>query len=103
MKEQTQVSIGIIFPSIWTLVFAFLILLSFISTKIPVIISAESLILLTFIFSPFIYLIGLVFSFVRLLKIGLNKDVLFAIVLNVVFFTAWFLIRKSFYIELEFI
>ena len=103
LKERTQVSIGIVLPVIWTVIFVFLVLVSFVSTKIPVAVSAESLILLTFIFSPLIFIIGFVVSLIRLAYSGINRNVLFAIVLNVILFVVWFIIRKSFYIEVEFI
>ncbi|MBN1974457.1 MAG: hypothetical protein JW787_12535 [Sedimentisphaerales bacterium] len=103
MLKQKQVTIGIILPYIWTFVFACLIIISFISRTISFFISAENLILLTFICSPFIYITGIVISFVTMLTSGRSRKVLFAIGFNIVLLSLWFVFRKPFYIEFNII
>lgn len=101
--KQKQVTFGIILPYIWTIVFLCLILISFASRRFSSIIAAENLILLTFVFSPFIFAGGLIISLFTIFKSGLNKNVIFAIGLNVALFIIWFIIRKPFYIEFNMI
>ncbi len=103
MLKEKQVTFGIILPYVWTFVFLCLILIAFASIKISSVIAAENLILLTFIFSPFIYIGGLTISLFTMLKSGVSKKVLFAIELNAALFIFWFIIRKSFYIEFNMI
>ena len=103
MIKEKQVTFGIILPYIWMIVFLLLIMISFVSMKISAVIAAENLILLTFIFSPFVYTVGLAISFVTMIKTGLSRNILFAIGLNITLFIIWFIIRKSFYIEFNMI
>ena len=103
LLKKNQVTFGIFLPYIWIIVFLCLILISFASSKISSVIAAENLILLTFVFSPFVYLGGLVISLFTMLKSGQSKNVYFAIVLNVALFIFWYIIRKSFYVEFNMI
>ena len=103
MLKQKQITIGIILPYVWTIVFLSLIIISFVSSQISYVIAVENLILLTFIFSPIIYITGIIISFVTMLKSGVSKNVLLAIVFNFFLFILWFLFRKPFYIEFNMI
>ena len=103
MLEKKQVTIGIILPYVWTVVFLFLIIISFISSRISYVISAENLVLLTFIFSPVIFLTGIIISLLTMMKSGVSKNVLFAIVLNLFLLIVWFIFSKPFYIEFNMI
>jgi hypothetical protein len=103
LLKQRQITFGVILPYVWIIVFLGLILLSFASRKISYFIAAENLILLTFVFSPFIYAGGLIISLYTMLKSGLSKSALFAVGLNIALFVFWFLISKSFYIEFNMI
>ncbi|MBN2588499.1 MAG: hypothetical protein JXA96_01450 [Sedimentisphaerales bacterium] len=103
MLKQKHVTIGIILPYVWTIVFLLLIIISYVSNKISSIIAAENLIMLSFFFSPGIYITGITVSLITLFKAGLSKNVLFALVLNSFLLIVWFIFRKSFYIELNMI
>jgi len=101
--QQKQVTFGIILPYVWAVVFACLIMVGFVSRRISSFIDTESLILLTFIFSPVIYASAIIFSGFTMLKSGVSRNVIYAIIFNIALFSIWFIIRRSFYIELNII
>jgi hypothetical protein len=103
LLEEKQVTFGIILPYVWTFVFACLIIISFINRKVSLFMETDKLILLTFIFSPLIFISGIIISFVTMLKSGLRRNVFFAIVFNIVLFILWFVFRMPFYIEFNMI
>ena len=103
LLKKKQVTFGIILPYIWIFIFLCLIFISLISSKINYVISVENLILLTYIFSPLIYIAGLFISVITMLKSGLSKNVLFAIGLNAALLFVWFIFQKSMFIEFNMI
>ncbi len=103
LLKQKQVTFGIILPYIWMFVFVCLIMISFVSSKISSVIAAENLIMLTYLFSPIIFIIGIIISLITLFKSGVSKNILVSIILNLILLIIWFIFRKSFYIELNII
>jgi hypothetical protein len=103
LLKQQQVTFGIILPYVWTLVFISLVVISFISIKMSFFIRSENLILLTFILSPIVFTVGIIISVITMLKSGLNRNILFAIILNIILLCIWFIYRMSFYIEFNMI
>ena len=103
MLKQKQVTIGIILPYVWTIVFLLLIIISYLSSKLSSVIAAQNLILLTFFLSPLVFISGIMISFITIIKSGLSKNTLFAIALNFILLAIWYILSKPFYIELNMI
>ena len=103
MQKQNLTFVGIILPSAWVGTAAVLVLFSFISNKVSSIIAAESLILLTLIFSPVVYITGATISIITLVTSKMKKTPLLAAGLNIALLVCWLYFSKSFLMELELI
>ena len=103
LQRQNLTLVGIILPSVWVGTLVFLILISFMSSKISSIIAADSLILLTLIFSPIVCITGATISIIALATSKMKKRPFWATGLNIALLVFWLYFNKSFLMELELI